>query len=233
MPAPIQFKKTEDNIPLTITLKNFDNTTVADLGTIFDPNPRLAIGFYIKPIYGMEKATLCINPYGLTTTETNLGVRDTDFFTFTLKNIDMRRVCQSMWLKYNKFNIFLTSYTTAASAHFGGNHAVLLQMEGFDFINQTSLVTATDTLNPKQQVATLGALYTASLANTPFANSYGSGLVTTFYKTQDLVDLKLTATAYDTVGTMTPLKGIFTFTIIGVPDDKEQAKEFTQNWMKS
>lgn len=231
MYAPIQFKKTQDNVPLTITFKNFDNTDVANL-LLSGPQPRYAIGFSIKPIYNVEKATLCINPYGLTTTETNLGVRDTNFFTFTLKNIDMRQVCRSMWLKYNKFNIFLTSYTTAASAHSGGNHAVLLQMEGFNFINQTSLLTATDTLNPKQQVATLGALFTAALPNTPFANSMGSGLVTTFYKTQDLVDLKLTATAYDTVGTMTPLKGIFTFTIVGVPEDEEQSKQFTQDRMK-
>jgi hypothetical protein len=231
MLAPIQFKKTQDNIPLTITFKNFDNTAVANL-TLSSPQPRFAIGFFIKPIYNVEKATLCINPYGLTTTETNLGVCDTNFFTFTLKNIDMRQVCRSMWLKYKKFNIFLTAYTTAASAHSGGNHAVLLQIEGFNFINQTSLLTTTDTLNPKQQVATLGTLFTASIANTPFADSYGSGLVTTFYKTQDLVDLKLTATAYDTVGTMTPLKGIFTFTIVGIPEDEEQAIELKQNWMK-
>jgi hypothetical protein len=137
-----------------------------------------------------------------------------------------------MWLKYNKFNIFLTSYTASSTAHFGGNHAVLLQMEGFNFINQTSLLTTTDTLNQKQ-IATLGTIFTASIASTPFSNSSGSCLVTTFYKTQDFVDLKLTATAYDTIGTMTPLKGIFTFTIVGVPEDEEQSKEFTQNWMKS
>jgi hypothetical protein len=231
-PAPIQFKKTEDNVPLTITFKNAENTDVAAWGTLSGSNPRIAIGFFIKPIYQVEKATLCINPFGLTTTETNLGVRDTDYLTFTLKNIDMRQVCRSMWLKYNKFNIFLTSYTAASTASDGVSNSVQLQMEGFNFINQTSLLIPTDSLYPKQ-VATLGVIYTGT-TTTPFSNSSGSCLVTTFYKTQDLVDLKLTATALSTLfGTVNPLKGIFTFTIVGVPEDEEQAKEFTQNRMKS
>lgn len=233
-PAPIQFKKTEDNIPLTITLKNYDNTTVTDIQPLVDPNPRIILGFFIKPIYGVEKATLFINPLGLTTTETNLGVRDTDYFTFTLKNIDMRQVCRSMWLKYNKFNIFLSSYTSAYNSSDAINNAVLLQMEGLSFINQTSLVTATDTLNQKQQVATLGTIFTSTGASLPIAISTGNCLATTFYKTQDFVDIKLTATTYATItGTINPLRGNFTFTIVGVPEDEEQSKQFTQNWMKS
>jgi hypothetical protein len=135
-----------------------------------------------------------------------------------------------MWLKYNKFNIFLTSYTADSTASDGVNNSVQLQMEGFDFINQTSLLTATDSLNQKQ-VATLGVIYTGT-TTTPFSNSSGSCLVTTFYKTQDMVDLKLTAIALSTLsGTPTPLKGIFTFTIVGVPEDEEQSKQLTQNWM--
>ena len=233
-PAPVQFKKTEDNIPLTITFKNYDNTTVSAVGTLTGVNPRIAIGFFIRPIYNVEKATLCINPYGLTTTETNLGVRDADYFTFTLKNIDMRQVCRSMWLKYNKFNIFLTSFTTAAIASDAINNALLLQMEGLSFINQTSMLATTDTYNAKQ-VATLGMIFTSTGTNLPFANSCGSCLATTFYKTQDFVDIKLTATPYVSVtpGAMNPLRAVFTFTIVGVPEDEEQSKEFTQNWMKS
>lgn len=227
-PAPIQFLKTEDNVPLTITFKNSENTDFAAFGTIGASNPRIQIGFFIKPIYQVEKATLCINPFGLTTTETNLGVRDTNYFTFTIKNIDMRQVCRSMWLKYDKFNIFLTSYTVSVGGSDGNNNAVQLQMQGFDFINQTSLLSTTDTFNQKQ-VATLGVIYNVYDASTPFSLSSGSCLVTSFYKTKDFVDLKLTATQLVSVGTYTPLKGIYTFTIVGVPKDEDESQQLTQN----
>ena len=215
--APVQFKKDGDNVPLTITFKNQENTgttNAAGFGGFATPNWQLA--FFVKPIYGVEKATLNINPWGLTTTETNLGVRDTDYTTFTLKGIDIRKVCQSFWDKYDRFNIFLTQTTffTTASNSSGGYR---LEIEGFDFIPQLSLTNT----GRQTQVATLGVVSTFVDANTVISNGTMASLVTTFYKTKSVIDLKLNAFAVNGAAFPAadrPLQGNFTFTIVGVKE---------------
>jgi hypothetical protein len=213
--APVQFKKDGDNVPLTITFKNSENTgttNAAGFGGFATPAWQLA--FFVKPIYGVEKATLNINPWGLTTTETNLGVRDTDYTTFTLKNIDIRKLCQSFWDKYDRFNIFLTQTTWhSGSANF--NAAFTLQMEGFDFVNQLSLTAP----NRQTQVAILGTVASTPTINDVRSQGTMATLVTSFYKTKDVVDLKLTAIPLNPGAPFSgflPLNGNFTFTIVGV-----------------
>jgi hypothetical protein len=213
--APVQFKKDGDNVPLKIAFRNSENTgpTVA-AGYTSSTRPFIQIAFFVKPIYGVEKATLNINPWGLTTTETNLGVRDTDYTTFTLKNIDIRKLCQSFWDKYDRFNIFLTQTTshTTVSNSSGGYR---LEIEGFDFIPQLSLTNT----RRQTQVATLGVVSTIITANDVISNGTMASLVTTFYKTRSIVDLKLNAFAVNGAAFPAadrPLNGNFTFTIVGV-----------------
>jgi hypothetical protein len=213
--APVQFKKDGDNVPLQIQFRNSENTgttNAAGYGGFALPAWQLA--FFVKPIYGVEKATLNINPWGLTTTETNLGVRDTNYTTFTLKNIDIRKLCQSFWDKYDRFNIFLTTTTshTTASNSSGGCR---LEMEGFDFISQLSLTNT----RRQTQVATLGVVSTIITANDVVSNGMMASLVTSFYKTKDVVDLKLNAFALNGAAFPAadrPLNGNFKFTIVGV-----------------
>jgi hypothetical protein len=213
--APVQFKKDGDNVPLQIQFRNSENTgttNAAGYGGFALPAWQLA--FFVKPIYEVEKATLNINPWGLTTTETNLGVRDTNYTTFTLKNIDMRRVCASMWDKYDRFNIFLTQITSHTTAS-NSNGGYRLEMEGFDFITQLSLTNT----RRQTQVAVLGFVSTIITANDVMSNGTMATLVTSFYKTKDLVDLKLNAfyingAAFPAADR--PLLSNFTFTIVGV-----------------
>jgi hypothetical protein len=214
--APVQFKKDGDNVPLTIAYRNSENTgptTVSLTGTA----PGFQIGFFVKPIYEVEKAQLFINPFGLTTTETNLGVRDTNYTTFTLKNIDLRQVCRSMWDKYDRFNIFLSSVTWHTPVGNATNSAFIIQMEGFDFINQLSLTAS----NRQNQIATLGSFY-ASPTPTSDVRTIGTmaSCVTTFLKTKDIVDLTLTAIPLGTTAfsAMSPFHANFIFTIVGVKE---------------
>jgi hypothetical protein len=209
--APVQFKKDGDNVPLTIAFRNGENTGPIASATW---GPTWQLSFFVKPIYEVEKATLNINPWGLTTTETNLGVCDANYTTFTLKGIDMRKVCQSFWDKYDRFNIFLTTTTWHGTAG-NFNAAFTLQMEGFDFINQLSL-TAT---NRQTQVAILGTVASTPTTNDVRSQGTMASLVTSFYKTKDVVDLKLTAIPLNpgaSFSGFTPLTGNFTFTIVGV-----------------
>jgi hypothetical protein len=213
--APVQFKKDGDNVPLQIQFRNSENTgTTNAAGFGLFGTPTWQLGIFVKPIYEVEKASLYINPWGLTTTETNLGVRDTNYTTFTLKNIDIRKVCQSFWDKYDRFNIFLTQTTshTTASNSSGGYR---LEIEGFDFIPQLSLTNT----RRQNQVATLGSVSTFVTANEVISNGTMASLVTTFYKTKDVVDLKLSAFAVNGAAFPAPdrpLNGNFTFTIVGV-----------------
>jgi len=224
--SPIQFKKDKDNVNLTITFRNYDNNGNYN-GTSLS-NYRAVITFYIKPIYKVEKATLCINPFFLTTTPSNLGGRNAAYTQFTINNVDMRSVCRSMWDKYKKFNIFLTTTSSTTGSSNANNGAFILQMEGFDFINQTAYITT----SRQTQVATLGSVFMGIGA--PSVNGNQSGYFTTFYKTADVVSLTFTATEIAPAPTFanTPLENMYIFTIVGVPEDANEPKQLVENRMK-
>ena len=225
--APIQFKKDGDNANLTITMKNNENSGLF-AASFTGIAPVCVIGFFIKPIYKVDKATLFINTAGLTTTQTNLGVINATSTQFTLNNVNMRQVCRSMWDKYKKFNIFLTGTTSNQAAAQTTNGSFILQMEGLNFINQTAYITSTG----QTQTATLGIVSMGAATAVPKANGWQSGIVTTFYKDQDFVNLTLKALPLaSTAFTNAPLLANFTFTIVGIPEDEEQSKQFKQNWM--
>jgi hypothetical protein len=224
--APIQFKREGANANLTINLKNHENSA-AFAFTFTSTNPRGTIGFFIKPIYKVPKATLYINPFGLTTSETGLGVINSSATQFTLNNVNMRQACRSMWDTYKKFNIFLTTTISQLATTQSANQSYILQMEGLNFINQTAYITSTG----QTTTATLGTVM--MYAGVQTSNTYQSALVTSFNKDQDFVNLTLRALplAPATAFTSNPLSCNFGFTIVGVPEDEEQAKEFTQNLM--
>ena len=226
--APVQFKKDGDNANLTINLKNNENSGPFAF-TFTSTNPSCVIGFFIKPIYKVEKATLFINTAGLTTSETGLGVLNATSTQFTLNNVNMRQLCRSMWDKYKKFNIFLTGITSNSGAVVGVNASYILQMEGLNFINQTAYITGTG----QTQTATLGTISIGNVSAVPRSNGYQSGIVTSFYKDQDFVNLTLRALP---IAPGTPISNFviicgYTFTIVGIPEDEDQAKQFKQNWM--
>jgi len=224
--APVQFKKDQDTVPLTITYKNFDNSTL--FTTTLNSNNMYQIVFFVKPIYGVEKGTLNLTVGGLTDSITNpLGFVNTGYTTATWKNVNIKQVCRSMWDKYDRFNIFLTQIQYAAAAGNATNAACMLQLEGFDFINQLSLTAS----NRQNQVATLGSFYISASAD-PRAIGVMSSAITTFYKT-DFVDLTLTAIPLGTTAfsSQLPLSGNFTFTIVGVPKDKEEPQQLKENRM--
>jgi hypothetical protein len=100
-------------------------------------------------------------------------------------------------------------------------------MEGLNFINQTAYITSTG----QTQTATLGSV--TMYGSVQVSNTYQSSLVTSFNRDQDFVNLTMRAVplASGTAFTSNPLNCNFGFTIVGIPDDEDQAKEFTQNWL--
>jgi hypothetical protein len=133
-----------------------------------------------------------------------------------------------MWDKYKKFNIFLSTLISTNGASNAANGCFILQMEGLDFINQTAYITTSG----QTQVATLGAVFAGN--GPPSANGNQCAYLTTFYKTADVVSLTLTATQLAPTPTFsnTPLENMYIFSIVGVPEDEEQANQLKENWMK-
>ena len=212
--APVQFLKTSDLVPLTLTFRNAENTAVS-AASFTGVHPQIQLGFFIKPIYDVDKGTLNISPWGLTTSQTNLGIRDTDYTTFTLKNINLKQVCKSFWDKYDKFNIYLTSLTSFSNAGNTTNANIIIQMSGLEFITQNSYISSAG----QTQTATLGSFQLSPTASTdPRINGVQTASVTTFYKTKEVVNLTLTALTLGggAFSAQAPLGCNFTFTIVGV-----------------
>ena len=226
--APVQFKKDQDTVPLTITYKNIDNRML--FAANLTSNDMYQIVFFVKPIYGVEKGTLNLSVGGLSSSITNpLGFVNADYTTATWKNVNIKQVCRSMWDKYDRFNIFLTQATYGAGAGNATNAACMLQLEGFDLINQLSLTQS----NRQNQVATLGSFYMSPTPSTdPRTIGIMSSAITTFYK-KDFVDLTLNAIPLGTTAfsSQFPLGASFTFTIVGVPKDKEEPQQLKENRM--
>jgi hypothetical protein len=107
------------------------------------------------------------------------------------------------------------------------NGSYILQMEGLNFINQTAYITSAG----QTQTATLGTV--AMYGSFQPSNTYQSALVTSFNRDNDFVSLTLRAVllAPGTAFTSNPLNCNFGFTIVGVPEDEDQANQFTQNLM--
>ena len=214
--APVQFKKQGDSATIVWSIKNFDNVGVTSAtGT----TSQMLMGFFIRPTYKVEKGTLYLNTWGLTTTETNLGIRDTGYTTVTLKNIDLRLACKGFWNKYKKYNLYLTSYAMAYGSGAIAAESAILKLSGLDLINQTNIQT---TNNAQTQIATLGVInLSASSASVGPAVGVSNNFVTSFYRTKDIVDITLTAEQYinNFTGTQTPLLGSFIFTIVPVKDE--------------
>lgn len=209
-----QFKKSTDSPTISWAIREYDNT---GLTSATNPASTMIMGYFIRPTYGVEKGSLYLNSWGLTTTNTNLGVRNAGYTSITLKNIDFSLVCKTFWRKYMKYNIYLTGFAPTYGSGNVGAEGGLLKMSGLDFINQTTIQTSNNTQN---QIATLGVVNLSASATTVMSpGSYNGTIVTSFYRTKDIFDLTLTIEQVGpTAFTGTPLLGSFTFTIVPVKE---------------
>lgn len=214
--SPVQFKKSSDRVTMRIEVRSYDNGSI-NPSTL--ANRREVWTFYIRPIhkhFNPEKATLTLNSNGLTTTMTDLGIRNANWTDITLKNINLRQACQGIWDKYKKFNIFFTALNNIATG-FSRNDLVLnLCCQGLSTGPQYEG-------NLTSQTWDIGMIVTYDNSGTGAGRptTYGATHSTTFYKDKDIVDLRFFATDINNnnLGTIQCLNGCFTFTIIGVEEE--------------
>lgn len=214
--SPVQFKKSGNTVQMRIEVRNYDNSA---LNTITTANRREVWTFYIRPVhkdFNPEKATLSLNSNGLTTSMTDLGIRNANWTDITLKNVNLRQACQSMWDKYKKFNIFFTALNNIATGATRNDLCLNLSCQGLSTDAQYDGRTTSQTWD-------IGYIVTYDNGATPSARptTYGATHSTTFYKDKDLVDLRLFATDINNnnLGTIQCLNGTFTFTIVGVEEN--------------
>lgn len=209
--APVQFLKTSDTVPLKLEFRNAENTGV-NTASFTGAVPQIQLGFFIKPIYDVEKGTLYLSPWGLLTTPTNAGIINSTGTSFTLKNINLKAVCKTFWDKYEKFNIFLTGMSSVSNAGNTTNPAFILQISGLNFRNQTSYITSAG----QTDTATFGTVELPSGVAVG-TNALHSSQITTFYKGTEIVDITLDALTLSgsAFSGHSPLFSNFTFTILG------------------
>lgn len=215
--SPAQFKKSGDTVNMQMQFMAFDSSS---LNTFNQGNRRYVLQFFIRPIipqYNPEKAILSINSNGLTTTMSNLGIRNVNYTDITLKNINIKQVCQNIWDKYDKFNIFFTGICSTATGLIRNDVWVNLYCEGLPTDPQYED-------NQTSQIWNVGSICTFDNGTQARPTSYGNTHSTTFYKTKDIIDLHLFVADINASGTVAIncLNGTFTFTIIGVEDSKSE-----------
>lgn len=216
--SPVQFKKSGDTINLQYQFMNFDSSS---LNTFNQVNRRCCLQFFIRPIipqYNPEKAILSLNSSGLTTTMSNLGIRNSNYTDITIKNINIKQACQNIWDKYDKFNIFFTGICSSALGYTKNDVFVNLYCEGLP----------TDPQYEDNQTTTIwnvGSICTYDNGTQGRPTSYGYTHSTTFYKTKDIIDLHLFVADINASSAVAinALNGTFTFSIIGVEDSLSES----------
>lgn len=217
--APVQFKKSGDSITFTMEFRNFDNSGLNGFAT--QTNRIGFLPFFIRPIkkdMNPNKGSLCLTSAGLTTTPSTLGVTDANYTDITINGVDLRQACEGFWHKYNKFNIYLTNMYPNCTVTALEERAVNLYCEGLQLDQQMS------DSNPQQTTQTwnLGPVYCQNLSvagNGPI--TFGNGKGTTFYKSNDRVNLRFYVKEIGTPSATVLsqfLQGTMTFTIVGVEE---------------
>jgi hypothetical protein len=93
--------------------------------------------------YNLEQRTFTLTTQSLVAGSTNeYGTMAADYTSFTLNNINFRNILGTMWDKYEKFNLIITSWgcgITLGGAISGDQRYTYLILEGLQFINTVSV----------------------------------------------------------------------------------------------
>jgi hypothetical protein len=217
--SPVQFKKSGDLVTFTYEFDNFDASGLNGFAT--GTNRITCQQFFIRPIkkdMNNQKGLLTVTSAGLTTTPSELGVTNADFTDITINNVDLRQACESFWDKYNKFNIFLTNMYPNVIAVANDERALCLYCEGLQLDQQMLDSNAQQTT----QVWNVGPIYSQAISvsgNGPV--TFGNGKSTTFYKSNDRVNLRFYVKEIGTLSATVlsqALRGTMTFTIVPVEE---------------
>jgi len=177
--------------------------------------------------YNLEQRTFTLSTFGLATGVTNdVGTKDALYTQFSFSNINMRNILGTMWDKYEKFNLTITSWGTGGtiSSVSGDQRNVYLTMEGLQFIN-TLAVGALNTLSYNRFGWGGQGILEATTTSYPNGNAFGDITSTTTFRKPESETTTLSfvvgnlANGYPS-GSLTYNNWTITFRIVGVKEDE-------------
>jgi hypothetical protein len=112
--------------------------------------------------YNLEQRTFTLNTQSLVAGSTNeFGTMASDYTRFTLFNINFRNILGTMWDKYEKFNLIMTSWgcgITLGGSLSGDQRWTYLTVEGLQFINNVSVGPLSTTFQGRYGIGGTGVI---------------------------------------------------------------------------
>lgn len=143
--------------------------------------------------YNLEQRTFTLSTFNLIPGGTNeIGTMNSTYSNFTFFNINMRNLLGTMWNKYTKFNITMTTWGTGGtmSSLNGDQRNVYLTMEGLQFINTLAVGPYTAAWYNRFGWGAQGILE-ATTASYPNGNAFGDITSTTTFRKPESENVNL------------------------------------------
>ena len=214
----IMTKPVDNRIPLTIYWEALTGANGAStFGSWFftfqgleSYNPLYKNPF--NTFHNLEQRTFTLTSQSLVAGSTNeYGTMRADYTSFTLTNINFRQILGTMWDKYEKFNLIMTSWgcgLTLGGTFSGDQRWIYLIVEGLQFINNISVGPLSTTFQGRYGIGGSGFIESSGGASSPacFNNFDNMSTANTFRK-PETENVSLTVT----VGNVTTFPSVNTF----------------------
>jgi hypothetical protein len=151
------------------------------------------------------------------------GTMAVDYRSFTLTNINFRNILGTMWDKYDKFNLIMTSWgcgITLGGAINGDQRYTYLIMEGLQFINTVSVGIGSTTFYNRYGIGGSGFIESPGGAgSTACVNIFDNMSATNTFRKPETENVSLTVSVGNT--TVYPSGNTYnnwaiTFMVVGV-----------------
>ncbi len=184
---------------------------------------------YINPFntfHNLEQRTFTLTTQALVANSTNeYGTMNGNYTSFTLNNINFRQILGTMWDKYEKFNLIMTSWAsgiTLGGSFSGDQRYVYLIMEGLQFINSVSVGIGSTTFINRYGIGGLGFVESGgSTSSTSIYSGFDNMSTTNTIRKPESENVNISFTVGNTTGY--PSVNVFnnwsvSFMIIGVTE---------------
>jgi hypothetical protein len=172
----------------------------------------------------LEQRTFTLTTQSLVAGSTNeFGTMAVDYRSFTLTNINFRNILGTMWDKYDKFNLIMTSWgcgITLGGAINGDQRYTYLIMEGLQFINTVSVGIGSTTFYNRYGIGGSGFIESPGGAgSTACVNIFDNMSATNTFRKPETENVSLTVSVGNT--TVYPSGNTYnnwaiTFMVVGV-----------------
>jgi hypothetical protein len=172
----------------------------------------------------LEQRTFTLTTQSLVAGSTNaFGTMAADYSNFTLTNINFRQILGTMWDKYEKFNLIMTSWgsgITLGSTINGDQRWTYLIMEGLQFINTLSVGVGSSTFYNRYGIGGSGFIESpGGASSTSLVNGFDNMSATNTFRKPETENISLTvrvgnATIFPTGNTYN--NWAITFMVVGV-----------------